>query len=323
MNVLNIHGYKGTTHNAAYNTLCNLEKPIISPEIDYDNEQPEEILRRLTDLCVSENIESLVGTSLGGFFALVLSIKLEKPVILVNPCLQPEVILPELGYAGETSPFISMAAVFKKLNRDAVYCVIGDSDEVIGAHEFTKDLLGAWNIKVVSGGKHSGETLHLDRYFPDMLKYHYIYNLNMKRRFAVPKRDYRIEGDCLVECRELWEDPDITECIIPPGIKTIGRCAFYQFIYLEKITLPEGLEEIGDFAFDRCAALREINIPSSVKKIGEGVFRNCLSLYRCNVKFPEGAEICGDPFETPQSEWEELDYVLYDQRDNPLLRGDY
>ena len=119
---------------------------------------------------------------------------------------------------------------------------------------------------------------------------------------------YYVKGDRFVSLAGLWEDPYVKEFTVPSGIKSIGRSAFYQFIYLEKITLPEGLEEIGDFAFDRCAALREINIPSSVKKIGEGVFRNCLSLYRCNVKFPEGAEICGDPFETPQSEWEELDY---------------
>ena len=319
MKILNIHGYKGTPHNAAYSTLCKLEKPIISPDIDYDHEQPEDILQRLIDLCISEKIESLVGTSLGGFFALNIAIKLEKPVILVNPCLQPETVLPKLGYEGDVSQFKGMSEVFKKMDRDAVCCVIGDQDEVIGDHSYTKRLLGSENIQIVEGGTHSGDTLNLKRYFPDMLKYQYIYNLNLKRRFAVPKRSYQIRGDCFVSCCESWEDPFITEYTVPAGIKTIGDGAFFQFIYVEKITLPEGLIEIGDSAFERCAELRKINIPSSVKKIGSYAFSNCPNLNRNSVKIPKDAEVCGDPFETSQSEREELDYVLFDQRDNPLL----
>ena len=321
MNVFNIHGYKGTPQNAAYSTLCKLEKPIISAEIDYDSEQPEEILRKLTDLCISEKIKSLVGTSLGGFFALVIAIKLEKPVILVNPCLQPEKVLPKLGYKGDLLQFKKIASEFMNFDRDAVCCVIGDQDEVIGSHEYTKRLIGENHIHIVNGGMHSGETLHLQRYFPDMLKYHYIYNLNMKRKIAVPERDYLIKGDCLVKCIELWEDPNITECIIPPGIKTIGERAFYQFIYLKSIKLPESIEEIGDYAFANCAELSRINLPSGIKKVGKRVFSNCLNLKRSGIKFPKDAEVCGDPFETTKEDSEELDYILFDQRDNPLMRG--
>jgi len=47
----------------------------------------------------------------------------------------------------------------------AVCSVIGDSDEVSGSHDFTKELLGEKRIGVVQGGKHSGETLYLERYF--------------------------------------------------------------------------------------------------------------------------------------------------------------
>lgn len=319
MRILNIHGYKGTSHNASYNTLCKLEKPIISPDIDYDHEQPEDILQRLIDLCISEKIESLIRTSLGGFFALVIAIKLQKPVILVNPCLQPEIILPKLGYEGDTSKYISIAAAFEKIDKDAVCCVIGDSDEVIGSYAFTKELLGEKRIDVVQGGKHSGETLHLESCFPDMLKYQYIYNLNVKRRSSAPKRDFLIKGDKFVKCQESWEDPTITEYTVPSGIKTIGEDAFYQFIYVKRITLPEGLVEIGDSAFERCAELRKINIPSSVRKIGGHAFRNCPNLNRGNVIIPKSAEVCGDPFETTEDEWHEFDEVLYEQRDNPYL----
>ncbi len=319
MNILNIHGYKGTPHNAAYNTLCGLEKPIISPEIDYDSDTPEDILLRLTELCISEKCESLAGTSLGGFFALNIAIKLEKPVILVNPCLQPETVLPNLGYEGDISQFIVMSEVFKKLDRDSVCCVIGDHDEIIGDHYYTKRLLSSKNLQIVEGGTHAGDTLNLRRYFPDMLKYQYIYNLNMKRRFAVPKRNYQITGDCLVRCCESCEDPYITEYTVPAGIKTIGESAFFQFIYVKKITLPDGLVEIGDSAFEKCAELRRINIPLSVRKIGKHAFRNCPYLNKGNVRIPRSAELCGDPFKTTEDNRRELDEILFNQRDNPLL----
>ena len=320
MNVLNIHGYKGTPHNAAYGALCSQEVTIVSPEIDYDKESPEDILRKLTDLCASEDIQSIVGTSLGGFFALVISAKKEIPVILVNPCLQPEVILPGLGYEGDLSPFTDMAKAFAEIDLYAVSCIIGDHDEVIGSHEFTKELIGEYNIDTVKGGMHSGETLHLEEYFPDMLKYNHIYNLNFKKEYAFTRRACYIKGDKFLYFSENWEDPRITEFTVPKGIKVIGDKAFFQHIYLEKITLPEGLEEIGKCAFDKCAALREINIPSSVRKIGEHAFRNCLRLKYWHLKFPENAEICGDLFKATQEEYEELDYILFDQRDNPLLR---
>ena len=322
MNILNIHGYKGTPHNAAYNVIFDLEEPVISPEIDYDNEKPEEILRRLTDLCISEKIESLVGTGFGGFFALALAIKLEKPVILVSPCLQPEIILPKLGYEGDLSQLKKTASIFDDINigSGGICCIEGDHDKYIEDHWYGYKLLGYLNVTTVKGGGHSGATLHLDYYFPYMLKQHYIYNLNKRMNYN-PRIAFRLKGDCFCSLSGLWEDPYEKEFTVPAGIRSIGNSAFHQFIYLEKITLPEGLQEIGDFAFDRCASLSVINIPSSVKKIGKGAFRNCWRLHRGSIKFPKNAEICGDPFETPQSEWEELDYILYDQRDNPLLYG--
>ncbi len=170
MNVLNIHGYKGTPFNAAYSALCGLEKTIISPEIDYDSDQPETILNRLLDLCVSEKIDMIVGTSLGGFLALLIAIKLQKPLLLVNPCLQPQAVIPALGYESDVSRFAEMSAVFDDLDRKRVRCIIGGKDEVVGDHGYTKQLLGADHIIVIPDGMHSGATLELDKHFPEMVR---------------------------------------------------------------------------------------------------------------------------------------------------------
>lgn len=170
MSILNIHGYKGTPHNAAYSALCGLAKTIISPQIDYDSEQPDTILNRLLNICAPEKIDMIVGTSLGGFFASLIAVKLQKPLLLVNPCLQPQIVIPALGYESDVSRFSEMSAVFDDLDRKRVRCIIGGKDEVIGDHEYTKQLLGANNIIVIPDGMHSGATLELYKHFPEMMK---------------------------------------------------------------------------------------------------------------------------------------------------------
>lgn len=170
MTTLNIHGYKGTPHNAAYSALCGITENIISPEIDYDIDNPEVILNRLLDICAADKIDMIVGTSLGGFFASVIAAKYNKPLLLVNPCLQPQEIIPALGYEGDVSWFEKLSTEFEKLNMEHVRCIIGDKDEVIGDHAFTKKLLGMERITVIPGGIHSGATLNLEKHFLEMAK---------------------------------------------------------------------------------------------------------------------------------------------------------
>ena len=105
MNILNIHGYKGTAHNAAYSALCGLEENIVSPWIDYDDEPPAAVLDRLVDICSDGTTDLLVGTSLGGFFASVIAARTHIPLLLVNPCLQPQAVIPLCGYSGDLSFF--------------------------------------------------------------------------------------------------------------------------------------------------------------------------------------------------------------------------
>jgi len=170
MNALNIHGYKGTPHNAAYSALCSMTENIISPEIDYDIDTPEVILNSLLSICDVEKINMIVGTSLGGFFASVISAKYNKPLLLVNPCLQPQEIIPALGYEGDVSWFEKMSSELDKLDMEQVRCIIGDKDEVIGDHAYTKKLLGMERITVIPGGMHSGATLNPEKHFHDMVK---------------------------------------------------------------------------------------------------------------------------------------------------------
>ena len=90
MTILNIHGYHGNPKNSAYTALCEIGcKNIISPSIDYDSKEPDNIIGRLNMLRVEHKVDLAVGTSLGGFYASVLSARHNFPVMLVNPCLTP------------------------------------------------------------------------------------------------------------------------------------------------------------------------------------------------------------------------------------------
>lgn len=173
MTILNIHGYGGNPHNAAYAALqANNCVDIIAPAIDYDAESPENILGKLRYIIADKRIELIVGTSLGGFFAAVLSAKTNLPVILVNSCLMPFLHLPRLGFNGDIKPFVSMFGMLAKLDSSNVSCIVGGQDEIIDTHDFTERFLQNARFRIIPDGKHSGSTLPLKEYFSEMLHYY-------------------------------------------------------------------------------------------------------------------------------------------------------
>ena len=173
MYILNIHGYHGTPQNAAYGALqANGCDSIISPVIDYDAETPEQILERLRSIIRKNGIGLIIGTSLGGFFAAVLSVEMHLPVILVNPCLMPFLHLPRLGFEGDIQTFIPLFGMLTQLEPGNVSCIVGDDDEIIDTHDFTEHLLKNSRFCRIPGGHHSGATLPLPDYFREILHYY-------------------------------------------------------------------------------------------------------------------------------------------------------
>lgn len=164
MKILNIHGYKGSSENSACLVLKAMGFDVISPQIDYDAENPEKILDNLIKLFAESKPDYIAGTSLGGFFALLISVKCSIPAVLVNPCLMPFVTIAELGYDRDVSGFIKLFGSFSEINQENVCAVIGGADEVISYHDtVTRKLIR--NCTVIPEGRHSGATLNLDEYF--------------------------------------------------------------------------------------------------------------------------------------------------------------
>ena len=73
-------------------------------------------------------------------------------------------------------------------------------------------------------------------------------------------------------------DSNITEAVIPTGVKVIGEKAFAFCKELKRVVLPEGLTEIHKFAFSNCHKLTEVTIPSTVTSLDNTAFLGCFDL---------------------------------------------
>lgn len=168
MKILTIHGYKGNAHNAVYSALHSLGVDTISPQFDYNKDSPEYVFAELRKILDENQVDMITGTSLGGFFALALAIERDLPVMLTNPCLMPFLHLPRLGYTGEVDTFMKVFPIFTKVDTSKAYAVIGEKDQIIDTHDFTKRIIP--NYDVVEGADHFSRNLNLEYYFKKELE---------------------------------------------------------------------------------------------------------------------------------------------------------
>ncbi len=65
---------------------------------------------------------------------------------------------------------------------------------------------------------------------------------------------------------------ELTDFMVPFGIRTIGDCAFYANRKLERVTLPPTLRRIETGAFLFTSAMKIISLPPYLEEIESGVF---------------------------------------------------
>ena len=92
MKILNLHGFLGKADNRNYAALCEImpKENIISPQIDFMKEKPDDIIVQLSFIADDEQPLIVMGQSLGGYLAYNLARWYSLPCILTNPCLFPE-----------------------------------------------------------------------------------------------------------------------------------------------------------------------------------------------------------------------------------------
>ena len=68
---------------------------------------------------------------------------------------------------------------------------------------------------------------------------------------------------------------NITKCIIPNSVTSIGYCAFACCESLKEIIIPDSVTSIDDGVFRYCVSLKEITLPDSITCIGYKPFYKC------------------------------------------------
>ncbi|MDE6087299.1 MAG: hypothetical protein K2G25_02830 [Oscillospiraceae bacterium] len=171
MTILNIHGYKGSPENSAKKILDQFHcYEVLSPALNYDRIPPVQMFAELNQIVQEQTPDVLVGTSYGGFFAASLCAKYRIPAILVSPCLLPFVQLPRLGCEWSVKNYFPVFSLLSELNVDLTATIIGDQDEIIDTHDFTRNFLENPDFMIYPDGMHSGATLPLQEFFSKILK---------------------------------------------------------------------------------------------------------------------------------------------------------
>ncbi len=88
----------------------------------------------------------------------------------------------------------------------------------------------------------------------------------------------------------------LVSVIIPDGVTTIERSAFFQSDDLTSVTLPDSITSIGDNAFNQAGIQGTLHLPASLVTIGEGAFRYTSGITK--VEAPEGLDLSNAEFST-------------------------
>lgn len=104
MKILYVHGYNGNPYGDSYTNLktaCANNHELFT--IDYDVTKPIDAIDSIHKFVRENDIELIIGTSLGGFLTMNVS---GVSRIVVNPCWDPFVELPKIGYNGPIDDYI-------------------------------------------------------------------------------------------------------------------------------------------------------------------------------------------------------------------------
>ena len=100
------------------------------------------------------------------------------------------------------------------------------------------------------------------------------------------------EGVTSIGKEAFWCCSSLTSITIPDSVTSIGICAFICCSSLTSITIPDSVTCIGDRAFSLCSSLTSITIPGSVTSIGKAAFSSCSSL--TSITIPDSVTSIGD-----------------------------
>ena len=151
--ILYIHGFNsaGGGHKAQELQKMFPDWQVLSPTFDYKD--PAGVQKKLDSLVRTQRVNAVMGTSLGGFFAIYCAKKHKLPAMVINPAFRPsETLAKHLGKqknyvtkeeyqftAGDLAKFADFERkVFDKLPCDdtLLHFALSTDDELLGDHHY-------------------------------------------------------------------------------------------------------------------------------------------------------------------------------------------
>ena len=155
--ILYVHGYNGKPDGESFQKLAKYAKVadfdgenVEMHSFDYDAADPFNALRDLRMYYFENDIDLIIGSSLGGFLAASCDFTRR---IVINPCWTPSEELPKIGYKGETRKYTWLEEGLGNFAEQ------GDADLCIGCFAPADELLGTKYKNAFT--KHFNETYEI------------------------------------------------------------------------------------------------------------------------------------------------------------------
>jgi predicted esterase YcpF (UPF0227 family) len=166
--ILYIHGFASCGNSNKTKLLKQHFDNVLAPDVPVD---PDEALSFLQKLIVDNEVDLIIGSSLGGFYAAHLAEKFQIKMVLINPSTQPFITL--TPYLGENTFFCSgktfewkkehmiklmSYAIADNSIKSSVLVLLQKGDEVL---DYTKaeSVYERYEVVVQEGGNHRFENL--------------------------------------------------------------------------------------------------------------------------------------------------------------------
>lgn len=174
--ILYIHGF-GSSGNGGKASLFReyFEEEVIAPSLSYVPNLAIDTLEQIIEIYLSQDINvGLVGSSLGGYYAIYLADKYDLKAVLINPSIYPYKTLDKVGMAMnyyDMSSFEVTAEHIQTLkgfevkqieNQENFMTLLQTEDEVLDYNQAVEKLPNS-ELIIEEGGNHSFE--NIESYF--------------------------------------------------------------------------------------------------------------------------------------------------------------
>ncbi len=167
--ILYIHGFASCGNSNKTKLLRENFNGVLCPDVPVD---PDEAIAFLQKLIIANNVDLIIGSSLGGFYAAYFAEKFEIKTVLLNPSTQPFLTL--APYVGENTFFCSgetfewkkehitklwSYAIAKNSIKAPVLVIVQKGDEVLD-YSKAADVYENYEVIIQEGGNHRFENLN-------------------------------------------------------------------------------------------------------------------------------------------------------------------